>query len=270
MRWIREHKIITCMVAIILALLIIFMISLSSGGSGIAGKGVNGAVTAGEDVANSGMTGIKGTFAGILNFREIQAENEALKAEVERLQGELLEAELTKDQLKQLKELKKSLNYKPVEKGDRVTADIVAYDGSNWLNSFTINRGSSSGIQKDDVVVCGTGLVGRVTEAGKNWAKVSAVVDKNSKISFTVQRDTDILGIVSGDGKGKLSGYVLDSGSAIIEGDILLTTGMGMYPSGIEMGTVTKVEYNGDTQIKNIAVEPSVNFRSLTKVVVVS
>lgn len=269
MRWIKEHKLITCIVAVILALAVIFGISLSSGGSGIAGKSVNGAVAAGEEVTNSGMSGIKGVFTGVLRFKELQAENEALRAEVEKLQGEIIEAEVSKEQIKQLKSLSKALDYKAVEKGDPVAADIIAFDGSTWLNTFTINRGTNAGIEKNDVVVCGTGLVGRVKEAGKNWAKVVAVVDENSKTSFTVMRDSEILGMVTGDGKGKLSGYVLDADSSIIEGDVLLTTGMGMYPAGIEMGTVTKVDYNADTQIKNIKVEPSVNFRGITKVVVI-
>ena len=270
MRWIRAHKIITCILAIIVALAIIFGISLSSGGSGFAGKGVNGAVTAGEEVANSGMSGARNFFTGILSFRELQAENEALRAEVEKLQKEILDAEVTKDQLKQLKSLSKSLDYKAAKKGEPVAADITAFDGSTWINTFTINRGSSSGIEKNDVVICGKGLVGRVTEVGKKWAKINAVVDENSKTSFSVMRDSDILGMVTGDGRGGLSGYVLDADSEIIEGDTLITTGMGMYPAGIEMGTVTEVEYNADTQIKNIKVLPSVNFRSMTKVVVIT
>lgn len=269
MRWIREHKIITGIVAVILALAVIFGISFASGGSGIAGRTIGEAVAAGEDAGNSGVSGIKKTFSGIFAYRSLQEENEALKEEVSKLEQELLEAEVTKEQIRQLKELSKSLNYKAVEKGDVVSADIISFDGTSWLNSFTINAGSKDGIRKDDVVVCGTGLVGRISETGKHWAKVTAVVDENSKTSFTVKRDSDILGMLSGDGKGELSGYVLDADDGIIEGDTLLTSGMGMYPSGIEIGIVTSVDYNSDTQLKNVTVEPSADFRGITKVTVI-
>ena len=84
-----------------------------------------------------------------------------------------------------------------------------------------------------------------------------------------VSRDTEILGILSGDGRGGLDGYVLDADSGIIEGDVLLSSGMGMYPSGIEIGTVTAVNYNSDTQLKMITVKPSVNFRGILKVAVI-
>ena len=42
-----------------------------------------------------------------------------------------------------------------------------------------------------------------------------------------------------------------------------------MYPSGIEIGTVTAVNYNSDTQLKMITVKPSVNFRGILKVAVI-
>ena len=83
-----------------------------------------------------------------------------------------------------------------------------------------------------------------------------------------VSRDTEILGILSGDGRGGLDGYVLDADSGIIEGDVLLSSGMGMYPSA-SIGTVTAVNYNSDTQLKMITVKPSVNFRGILKVAVI-
>lgn len=269
MRWIREHKIITSIVAVILALAIIFGISFASGGNDIISRSAGEAVAAGEDAANSGISGIKNTFSGIFAYKKLQEENAELKEEVEKLKQDLLDAEVTKEQIKQLKSLSKSLNYKAVKKGDVVSADIISFDGTTWMNSFTINAGSKAGIRKNDVVVCGTGLVGRVSAIGKNWAKVSAVVDENSKTSFTVKRDSDILGMLSGDGKGELTGYVLDADDGIIEGDTLLTSGMGMYPLGIEIGVVTAVDYNSDTQLKNVTVEPSADFRGITKVTVI-
>ena len=176
---------------------------------------------------------------------------------------------MSNDQLKQLKELSKALDYKAAKNRTLVSADITSFDNSNWINTFVINRGTSDGIAKDDVVVNGTGLVGRVLECGKSWAKVVSVVDENSNTSFMVSRDTEILGILSGDGRGGLDGYVLDADSGIIEGDVLLSSGMGMYPSGIEIGTVTAVNYNSDTQLKMITVKPSVNFRGILKVAVI-
>lgn len=270
MKWIRRHKIITSIIAILLVVFIVFGVSLAKGGgSGIFGKATNGAVTAESSAVTEGVSGFKGLLKGVFNYKAVLAENEALKAENEELKQELSDNELSRKQLGQLKDLSKALNYKAVTKKNIVSADIASFDGSTWINTFTIRRGTDDGIQVDDVVINGAGLVGRVTEAGKNWAKVVSVADDNNSTSFYVSRDDEILGMLSGDGHGNLIGYVFDADAGIIEGDVLKTSGMGVYPAGINIGTVTGVDYNNDTQLKVITVEPAVNFKGITKVAVI-
>ncbi len=270
MNWIREHKLIAGIIIAIIVLIVICCISFSrGGGSGIAGKGTNGAVSAGEGAITGSMSKIESILSGIFNYKSVVEENNALREEVADLEQQLLDEKLSKDQLNQLTELSKALNYEAAEDKELVSADITSFDNSNWINTFVINRGASDGISEDDVVVSGTGLVGRVLECGKSWSKVVSIVDENSNTSFMVLRDTEVLGLLSGDGKGGLEGYVLDADSGIIVGDTLVSSGMGMYPSGIEIGTVTEVNYNSDTKIKMINVKPSVNFKGLLKVAVI-
>lgn len=268
MKWIRRHKIITSVLAVLLVLLIVFVVSLVHGSIG-ADRATNGAVTAASSKATEEVNGFKGFLRGIFNYKEVLAENDALKKENEELKIALSDNELSQKELKQLKELSDALNYKAVEKGEIVSANIVSFDGSTWINAFTINRGTKDGIKVDDVVINGDGLVGRVTDAGKNWAKVVSVANDNNNTSFYVSRDNDILGMLNGNGKGGLTGYVFNAHSGIIEGDVLKTSGMGIYPEGIDIGTVTGVEYNSDTQLKVITVKSDVDFKSLSKVMVI-
>ena len=78
------------------------------------------------------------------------------------------------------------------------------------------------------------------------------IIDDNINISFQVEKNMSILGVVSGDGNGKIEGYTFDGDSGIVEGDVLITTGIGMYPEGIEIGNVTAVDYNSDTQAMSL------------------
>ena len=146
---------------------------------------------------------------------------------------------------------------------------IISFDGLNWTNIFTVNEGSDSGIEENDVVICGDGLVGRVSQVGKNWARVMSLTDESVKISFKSGEDTDMLGIVEGTSDGELTGYMMEEKSGIKKGDRLVTSGVGMYPDGIEIGTVSKVWYDSDSQLTRINVSPSVDFESLDKVSVV-
>ena len=62
---------------------------------------------------------------------------------------------------------------------------------------------------------------------------------------------------------------MLDSEAKIHEGDELITSGMGVYPAGIEIGKVTKVRYDSDEQLLRVDIKPSVEFESLQKVSVI-
>ena len=62
---------------------------------------------------------------------------------------------------------------------------------------------------------------------------------------------------------------MLDSRAKVSEGDRLETSGMGVFPAGIEIGKITKVRYDSDEQLQRISVKSSVDFKSLQKVTVI-
>ena len=62
---------------------------------------------------------------------------------------------------------------------------------------------------------------------------------------------------------------MLDNESTVTEGDIILTSGMGTFPAGLEIGSVRSITNNSNTLIKEITVEPAVDFNSLRKVSVI-
>lgn len=78
-----------------------------------------------------------------------------------------------------------------------------------------------------------------------------------------------MIGVVEGSADGKLSGFMLDNKAKVSEGDKIITSGMGMYPAGIEIGKVTKVKYDSNAQLQKVTIKPSVEFKSLQKVSVI-
>jgi rod shape-determining protein MreC len=270
MRWIREHKILSAAIGILAAAVIIFSVSMSGSGSG----GITGMVGNLYSYVEKHMTAagraISENVSGIFSYRELMKENEELRDEIDELKEEMNRMSLNEEELEDLRELSAALNYDFIGSSDDiVTATIISFDGLNWTNIFTINRGSDSGIEEGDVVICGDGLVGRVSQTGRNWAKVMSLIDESVKISFKSEDDTDMLGIIEGTSDGELSGYMLEEKSKIKEGSRLVTSGVGMYPDGIDIGRVSEVWYDSDTQLTRIKVTPSVDFMALDKVSVV-
>lgn len=271
MRWIREHKLIAGLLTLLLVLVIIFVLSV------VSGKG-NNSVTA---VVNKGASGISGFLSsvgqtvrenvtGIFSHGAMQEEIKKLEEENQRLERELAAAKLEESQLEQLQQLSQLLNYDYVKETFQVvTADITLADGAEWTSVFTIDRGTEAGITEGKIVINGAGLVGKVSASGEGWAKVISLIDSGNKVSFKLSRDGNQLGIVTGNSQGYISGYMLDSESTVAEGDIILTSGMGLYPEGLEIGSVRSVTNNSNTLIKEITVEPTVELNSLRKVSVI-
>jgi len=271
MKWIRAHKFVAGIISAALVLCLIIVFSYLNGGSaGIAGGQIEKAVALIQRPIAALSYGIKDN---ILGFRNIIAENEELKKENAALKTEVNNLTLTERDLQELRDLSRVLNY-DVAAYDRqiVSANVISLDGTNWFNIITTDKGSDDGIYKDAIVVNGDGLVGTVMDVGSNWAKVISTIDETNKVSFIVLRDPDLVGIMQGDGNGGLNGFMLDNQAGVIEGDLLVTSGIGMYPmypKGIEIGKVTSVSYNTDTQLKTVTIEPSVKFINLRKVTVI-
>ena len=270
MRWIREHKLIAGLLAILLALVLIFLLTAGNTGNDT----VTGAVNKGMSLISEPFTAatrtIRENVSGLFSYRQLQEEIEALTAEKEALELELAQSALTRNELEELRELSGLLNYDYTEKKFKVvTADITSFDGSNWTNIFTINCGTEAGIEIGDVVINGDGLIGKISKAGEGWAQVVSVIDDGTKVSFMTARDRKLLGVVEGNQQGKINGYMLKGNATVAEGDIIITSGMGTYPAGLEIGTIQTITYNSDTLLKEITVEPAVDFRSLKKVSVI-
>lgn len=74
---------------------------------------------------------------------------------------------------------------------------MIGKGTSNWFNTFTIDKGSKDGIKVDMNVIAGSGLVGIVTDVGKNYAVVRAIIDDTSNVSGMILSNNDNC-IVSG------------------------------------------------------------------------
>ncbi len=273
MKWIRNHKLIVFLMTIVIVSLLIIMLSVSTGGSNTSiTKGFNTVVTTIEKPFVSLADAISNNLSGIFSYKKYQKENEELKNENAELKKQITATSLSAKELQELRELAAAVNYNLKDaENSLVTADITttAMNGASWMNTFTIDRGTESGIKSGNIVVYGSGLVGKVVSTGRNWSKVTSITDEENKASFSVVGKLNLVGIIEDAKNGSLNGFMLDNKANIEEGDVLITSGLGIYPAGLEIGKVTKLKYDSNSQLLRIKVKPSVNFRTLQKVSVI-
>lgn len=271
MKWFREHVRITFLLIVVVALASVTVASfLHQGDDSWLGRQVNRTTSFLQEPVQAAGNGLGDTVRGLFRFRSILRENETLVQENEDLRKQLIDQALTQQDLFDLQELSAALSYvNPQEYLDTIAATIIATDESHWYKIFTINVGTKQGVHENAIVINGDGLVGRILEVGPTWAKVISIVDEANNVSFQVFRDLNLLGILAGDGSGNLTGYMLDEEADVIEGDVLITSGLELYPRGIPVGKVSKVTWDQDALLRTVIVEPAVNFANLRKVNVI-
>ena len=201
---------------------------------------------------------------------------EELEAEVEKLRTQLIKNTVTESELKQLSDLKQSLNFieEDYEK-NYVTASIVGKNDGNYYTSFTISAGKNQNVQKDGIVLTGKGLVGRIYEVSDNYSKAISILDSKSSVSFQVLREERYTGIASQnvtmdyeykDFEGYIKGYLFDINYKVLPGDIIITSGLGLYPKGIPIGSIDKIIEDKNNLLKYVKIKPYVNLKKNNKV----
>lgn len=276
MGWINEHFKVIIIALVIIALLVIMALSSASTSSGDGSASlpetmVNGVSSTVDGPVMAVTNSVSSFFDGLIHFRDYQRENEELRAEIEELNSQLVAAQLSASDLEELRRLSESLNYSDYASSfNKATGNVIATDASGIFRIFTVNLGTNSGVSENNLVVCAEGLVGRVRSVGADWCKVTGIIDSNYSVSFFVRRDPSIIGVVTGDGSGSLTGYTFDEDQTVSEGDVLVTSGLGYYPEGIVIGTVEEVIYDSNAKQKSIKVGTAVDFYSIGLVTVLT
>ena len=156
---------------------------------------------------------------------------------------------------------------------DPIYANVIARAPGQWFETFSINRGKNDGVSTGMAVVNGSGLVGRVYEAGNNYAKVICIIDTRSAVACMVQSTRDN-GIMRGEitqsaVRAECYVYYLPSLNNVVPGDTVITSGTdSLFPKGLHIGTVTAVSMDAGSEGSYAVVTPSVDFRHIEEVFV--
>jgi len=195
------------------------------------------------DVAGGIVRPVRNVWNGAFSDSDFEKENEQLRQEVEKLQGEVIANEVAKSQLQQLLEL---VGIPFVGEIPRVHAGVISGSVGNFGNTIEIDRGANSGIKRDQPVITGKGLVGRVIEVSDSRAKVMLITSNNFNVGFSVV-GTSAVGVAKGQGNNDtINGSNLDSRQKVQVGQIAVTSGLGdsVYPPNLPIGTITEVRNN--------------------------
>lgn len=188
-------------------------------------------------------------------------DNEALRAEVETLHLELTRLHGLDEEADRLAE---ALGFVRQQRGDLRIAEIISVDTHSWLRNMLVYAGRND-VKVNQPVLAADGLVGRVVLVSGAYARVQLLTDTAASVSAMIER-TGRQALVQGTSGGGLEMIYMPLQAEVRIGDLVVTAGIdGVYPRGIPIGTVLRVE-PGNELFHRIALEPAVHFDRLDRV----
>ena len=211
-------------------------------------------------------------YTSITDIFTLQSEVQVLKDRIAELSG----AELEYEQLsKENARLRALLNEVPISDYPLEYAEIVSKDPQNFYTTIVINKGSAHGIVVGMPVISYQngykGLVGKVVEVRRYNSRILSLIDQRSQISVMLE-SSRTTGIMVGQGPKSIQTHLqyIDLQMDVEEGERVVTSGMGgVFPKGILVGTIFKIEKKNYGLFHDLYVEPAVVFSSLDNVYVI-
>lgn len=245
---------------------------LRQGTAGAAADAAGAVRTPFQKVATALVGRMEDLYGVLFRYDTLKEENEQLRAQIADLQKQQMEEAQATEENQRLREL---LNLSEKHSDFKYeSAKVVSWNASNWNSSFTISKGSDSGLEVGDCVITEYGiLVGTVSETGSNWANVQTVTDLGTSIGVLVG-SSEVSAILQGDytlmrSQNMKLNYVASTGQ-IITGDTVVTSGAGgSYPQGLIVGTVSSVHSEASGQSEYAVVAPFTKLEDLTQIFII-
>ena len=229
---------------------------------------------------NKGFTFITEEVSDILKYRTNAKNMNKIMEENSELQNEVIELNKKLDKVESLENLKKGLKYVDESyKPNSIATRVVSKNDGNWYESVVLGAGKKDGVKTNSIVLNADGIVGLVYEVNENYSKAISLLDTKSSVSFELSKNTEYKGVLTESitledkekyrQDGYLYGYVFDTEYEILPGDVITTSGMGIYPEGIPIGEVDKVTEDKNNSMKYVIVRPYVNFKNIDDVIII-
>lgn len=208
----------------------------------------------------------RGLWSGYVALREVEAENDALRREIQSLQVRLQEERALAQRTESLRQL--------LELRDRAglqttASEVIAASASPEFRTMTIDKGTNDGLSADMAVISPDGVVGRIILPSLRASKVQLLIDRNAAVGALIER-TRAQGVVVGVGGLTLEMDYVPGTADVKPGDLVVTSGIdGIYPKGFVIGTVDDIQDRGPGSFPVIAIRPAVDFSRLEEVLVV-
>ncbi|MGB3449317.1 MAG: rod shape-determining protein MreC [Giesbergeria sp.] len=165
------------------------------------------------------------------------------------------------DQLAQENDrLRRLLDLRARLQGASQAAQILYETTDAYSRRVMVDRGQDAGVQPGSPVLDGAGVLGQVTRVYPFISEVTLLIDRDQAIPVVNMR-TNARGVAYGDPVASHGGGMelrfVSANADVQENDLLTTSGLdGVYPSGLPVARVVRVERRADSAFARIYCAP--------------
>lgn len=225
---------------------------------------------------------------GLGDLQRLRRENAELQTEVNRLRSLVIGLKEAENENRSLREQLGFSQANPTY--DLLPAQVIGRDPDSFVQTLTIDKGTRDGVREGKIVVAAghvqapsgqgdatqtsdqlvvQGLVGRVIEAGPNYARVLLISDLSSAVNVIAQ-GTQAEGLLVGQGRGSMMLKYVRQGERVVAGVVLLTSGLGgAFPRSLAVGVVSDVQSQDQATFQTATVAPLIDLARLNIVFVI-
>jgi rod shape-determining protein MreC len=219
-----------------------------------------------EKLVDYSAQGVSGVWDGYIALVNVREDNQTLQAENERLKMQL---RVHEEAIKEAERLRKIYDLSEAGIGKTIVARVIGRDPSRSLQTVTIDKGRSRGVEPNDSVITPDGVVGRVHSVGNYSAVVLLITDVESRIGVML-KESRVSGVFKGTGGRDLELDLIESDHEIAEGNELIASGQDrIHVKGYPVAIVTAVKAPVGL-FKVVFARPYVDMGKLEEVLVIT
>jgi len=210
---------------------------------------------------------ISGFFKMFIKIKKEREEVEKFKEKNKKLTVQIAGL---KELREENKKLRKAIGIGLPKRFNLSFAQIIGKNISQ--DSILVNKGSKNGILKNMPVITSQKIVlGKISRVYKNFAEVMLISNKKMSFDVRIQDSSDISGMAKGKGNSKISIDLVPREKKISKGDIVITDNLGeIFPKGLLVGKVEKVEKNDVNAFQKIEVKPISNIKEIDDIFIIT
>lgn len=266
----RNKKLVYAVAAVALLLLVFVPLpSLTQKGKGA----VRGAMAPAERATSSIWQRFAEASAALRGIGGLAEKNRELSYEKAKLDTELSSL---RDAEADNARLRRAFSFYQQQPYSMIPCDVVSRNISGWWSTVRIGKGSKDGVEEEQAVISPDGLVGKTAEVSPFTTEVLLLSDPACRVSAKIKRsEHEVFGLIRGMGtnlRGEPRALIefINKDQKILEGDEVVTSGLGAFPKGVHIGYVNKVKADDSGLYQNAEVIPTATVGLLDYVFVLS